>query len=179
MFWVSQKDEDIPAHEAKEAEMQIQLEEKWQCPDLKCPSKVCWIAKDHGNIHIPLAAKEFTIWTAGMVSKLSIFLSAFWDFSESFFQMKGSHCATLDSPLNHPVFDLSSNSHSPLVASHQANSAAQRGQFQGPPIHIHNYLNGAPTVANDPATTTAPLPVAAHHCGAAMPLSDFAANFGL
>ncbi|KAG8893677.1 hypothetical protein FRC00_010168 [Tulasnella sp. 408] len=166
------KADEIPAHEAQEAEYQLQLEEKWACTDPKCPSRVCWICKDHGGIHIPLTAKEYSIWTAGM--------------------MKGPATATVDSPPNHHYFDPDPNSRTPLLASRQGNLSTSRNQFQappaqGPPVHIHNYLNGAPTVSDAPAALPPAIVPAVNEQpantlarrGPPMLLDEFGKTFGL
>ncbi|KIO24285.1 hypothetical protein M407DRAFT_9023 [Tulasnella calospora MUT 4182] len=159
------KKDEIPVHEAEEAQLQLDLEEKWTCPDPKCPSKVCWISKDHGGIHIPLAAKEYTVWTAAI--------------------MKGPESATLDSPPHHHLFDPDPNARTPLLANRQA--TALRNQFQAPPVHIHNYMNGAPVVSEAPAAVPAgTVPTSNEQAtsnfarrGASMSLDDFGREFRL
>lgn len=101
--------------------------------------------------------------------------------------MKGPATATVDSPPNHHLFDPDPNSQTPLLASRQGNSSTSRSQFQAPPVHIHNYMNGAPTVSDAPAAVppaTVPavneqLANAPARRGPPMLLDQFGKAFGL
>lgn len=57
-------------HEKRKAKLQDQLAETWRCKDPKCPSRHCYVLKEHGGIHIALTAKEYAIWVEAIVSEL-------------------------------------------------------------------------------------------------------------
>lgn len=54
--------------DVEKARIQEEITEKWQCTNPTCASRFCYILKDHGGIHVPLNAPEYSVWVEAIVS---------------------------------------------------------------------------------------------------------------